>query len=80
MATTLISKKIYHPQSSLTPPPIEFPFVKPLTYDFRVVEWMKEGKVSKVTLQVQVWEHDEYGSGTVVQYWKDVERIQIPLP
>jgi hypothetical protein len=80
MATTLVSKKIYTLPSVLPPPPIETPFVKPLSYEFRVVEWMKQGKVSKVTLQFQVWEHDEYGSGTCIQYWTDVERIQIPLP
>ena len=74
MATLLTNKTIYHTQ------PLNMNFVKPLSYDFRVVEWMKEGKVSKVTLQVQVWEHDEFGNGNLINTWTDVERIQIPLP
>ena len=51
-------------------------FVKPLSYEFRVHETVEDGKVTKVKLQVQVWEHDEYGSGIVKQYWKDVPRAQ----
>ena len=51
-------------------------FVKPLSYEFRVHETVEDGKVTKVKLQVQVWEHDEYGSGIVKQYWQDVPRAQ----
>ncbi len=51
-------------------------FVKPLSYEFRVAETVEDGKVTKVKLQVQVWEHDEYGSGVVKQYWQDVPRAQ----
>lgn len=54
------------------------PFVKPVSYDFRVAEFVDdEGKVEKVKLQMQIWEHDEYGSGTVKTYWHDVPRIKI---
>lgn len=53
-------------------------FVKPLSYEFRVAEIVNtEGKIETVKLQMQVWEHDEYGSGIVKQYWKDVPRIKI---
>ena len=53
-------------------------FVKPVSYEFRVAEVVdKEGKITTVKLQMQVWEHDEYGSGNVKHYWSDVPRIKI---
>lgn len=53
------------------------PFVKPLTYEFRVYETVDDlGKVTNVKLQMQIWEHDEYGSGIVKQYWSDVPRYK----
>ena len=52
-------------------------FVKPVSYEFRVAEVVdKEGKIVTVKLQMQVWEHDEYGSGIVKQYWSDVPRYK----
>jgi hypothetical protein len=51
-------------------------FVKPLSYEFRVHETVEGGKITKVKLQVQIWEHDEYGSGIVKQRWHDVPRAQ----
>jgi hypothetical protein len=66
------------PNSMLIPlPTVMLP--KPVSYEFRVVEFMKDGKVDKVGLQVQVWEHDNYGIGHVIQDWKAVERVQITL-
>lgn len=80
MPSSLNTKQVYVPQPTpVAPPSISMTFPKPLSYEFRVVEWMKEEKVAKVALQVQIWEHDEYGSGNVVQSWKDVERIKLPL-
>ena len=53
------------------------PFVKPLSYEFRVAEIVDDnGKIEKVKLQVQVWESDEFGSCTVKQYWQDVPRCK----
>jgi hypothetical protein len=61
-----------------TPVAQMIPFVKPVSYEFRVAEFVDDdGKVEKVKLQMQVWEHDEYGSGTVKTYWHDVPRIKI---
>jgi hypothetical protein len=58
--------------------PSTAPFVKPVSYEFRVAEILdEEGKIEKVQLQMQIWEHDEYGSGTVKQYWSAVPRIKI---
>jgi hypothetical protein len=71
--TTLTTKQIY--LTSLPAMPVQF--VKPLSYEFRVAEYTKDGKITKVRLQVQVTEHDEYGSGMVKEYWKDVERISL---
>jgi hypothetical protein len=51
---------------------------KPLSYDFRVVEYAdNSGNITKVGLQCRIWEHDNYGSGNVVQDWTDVERVRI---
>jgi hypothetical protein len=74
--TQLTTKHISLPVPS--PQPAQMvPFVKPLTYEFRVAETHEDGKVTKVALQMQVWEHDEYGSGIVKAYWHDVPRIQV---
>jgi hypothetical protein len=70
----LTSKKIFPP----TPVPFGIDFVKPLSYDFRVVEVINDdGKIETVKLQVQIWEHDEFGQGTVKQMWVDVPRIKM---
>lgn len=63
--------KLEIPQSSVM-------VAKPLSYDFRVVEMVDGDKVVKVKLQYQIWEHDNYGAGSLKQDWKDVERIQLP--
>jgi hypothetical protein len=71
----LTNKKIYPP----LPAPVAIPidFVKPLSYEFRVAEFVDDGgKVEKVKLQVQIWEHDEYGAGIVKQHWTDVPRCK----
>lgn len=49
---------------------------KPVTYEFRVVEHIKDGQIVKVGLQYQVWEHDNYGTGAVRLHWTDVPRVQ----
>ena len=59
------------PQSSVM-------MVKPLSYDFRVCEFVdKDGNVTKVGLQYRIWEHDNYGVGIVTKDWTDVERVKI---
>ena len=71
----LTSKKIY--ATPPTPVAVPIDFVKPLSYEFRVAEIVDDaGKIEKVKLQIQVWEHDEYGSGVVKQYWTDVPRAK----
>lgn len=71
----LTSKQMLLPVQTL--PQQYAPFVKPLSYEFRVAEIVNdEGKTETVKLQMQVWEHDEYGSGIVKQYWSDVPRVK----
>jgi hypothetical protein len=71
----LTNKKIYPPAAQMPVMPIDF--VKPVSYEFRVAETVDDsGKITKVSLQVQVWEHDEFGSGTVKQRWQDVPRFK----
>ena len=61
----------------VSPPAQTTPFVKPLSYEFRVAEIVNdEGKIETVKLQVQTWEHDEYGGGVVKYYWQDVPRFK----
>jgi hypothetical protein len=52
---------------------------RPLSYEFRVVEAVDhDDKIAKVSLQTRVWEHSNYGNGTVIQDWTDVPRIKVP--
>lgn len=68
----LTNKTIY-----TQPAAIPINFVKPVSYEFRVAETVDaSGKITKVSLQVQIWEHDEYGSGTILENWADVPRIR----
>lgn len=51
---------------------------KPLSYEFRVLEEIDaDGKIAKVRLQSQVWEHNNYGTGTLMQDWTDVPRVRM---
>jgi len=71
----LNTKQIYPNTPVVTVSPTTF--VKPLSYDFRVAEYLDENKkITKVALQIQVWEHNEDGFGNCVQPWRDVERVQ----
>lgn len=73
----LSTKQIFLPVPNYTPPPAQsIQFAKPLSYEFRVAETVEDGKVTKVALQMQIWEHDEFGSGVVKTYWHDVPRVR----
>lgn len=61
----------------VTPPPITI--VKPLSYQFQVVEYMKDDKIVKVELQVQQTTHDEYGNVMFSSGFSPVPRIQLPM-
>lgn len=76
--TSLTTKQVYLPVPTYNPPPAQsITFPKPLSYEFRVAETVDiDGKITRVALQVQVWEHDEYGAGTVKQTWTEVPRYK----
>lgn len=58
------------------PPSLNVPFVKPRTYEFRVAETIDDaGKIIKVGLQIQEWEHDEWGTASLIHAWCDVPRV-----
>ena len=74
--TVLNTKQLSVPLS--VPPNINVQFVKPESYEFRVAEFIdRTGKIVKVGLQVQVWEHDEWGTAALKSDWKDVPRVVI---
>jgi len=77
--SVLTTKQLYvTPPMPASPPAIPIQFVKPVSYEFRVAEVVDiEGKIQTVKLQMQVWEHDEYGSGNVKMFWHDVPRIKL---
>ena len=76
--SSLATKQLYITQPvPVTQPQLQFTFPKPLSYEFRVAEIVDDnGKVTNVKLQMQIWEHDEYGSGNLKQYWQDVPRYK----
>ena len=80
---SLTTDQVYLPVPPVPPPPPppiaqSFTFPKPLSYEFRVAEHLdNEGKIIKVGLQVQIWEHNQYGNGSVIQTWTDVPRVKM---
>lgn len=61
---------------------IPAPFVevnKTLQYEFRVLESVKNGEVTKVGLQVKTYEVDHYGSRLMLADWTDVERVRLEV-
>ena len=76
----LNTQQVYIPQQPppVAPPVQSFTFVKPVSYEFRVAEHLDQtDKVIKVALQVQVWEHNDHGTGNVIQTWHDVPRVKM---
>lgn len=67
----------YSPPTPPALPPITI--VKPITYQFQVVEYVKDDKVMKVELQVQATTHDENGNVMISSGFKPVPRVQLPF-
>ena len=72
-----LDTQTYSQPTPVTPPPITI--VKPISYQFQVVEYMKDDKVMKVELQVQATTHDENGNIMISSGFKPVPRVQLPL-
>jgi hypothetical protein len=66
------------PNYQISVPSSSVMMAKPLSYKFRVAEYVKDGKVMKVNLQVATFEHDNYGTRQLREDFTDVERIQLP--
>ena len=64
-------------------PPIQTPMApsitmpEPISYDFQVVEYVEDGKITKVALQVKRNTHDQYGNIKIHGTWEDVPRVRI---
>ncbi len=64
-------------------PPIHTPSApsitmpEPISYDFQVVEYVEDGKITKVALQVKRNTHDQYGNIKIHGTWEDVPRVRI---
>jgi hypothetical protein len=66
---------------SYTPSPLiqsSVLIVKPVSYQFQVVEYVKDYKIVKVELQAQVTTHDELGNVIMSSGFKPVPRVQLP--
>lgn len=61
-----------------TPMPVVQAVPKPLSYQFQVVEYMKDNKIVKVELQVQETIHDMQGIVLRSSGFFPVPRIQLP--
>jgi len=69
------------PYTAPPPPPIasEFMMPDPLSYEFQVVEYVEDGQVTKVALQVKRNTHDQFGNLKLIGTWVDVPRVKIEL-
>jgi hypothetical protein len=66
------------PSAPVFPLPATITFPAPLSYEFRVVEYIDDdGKVGKVELQTKLHKHDQYGQVTYSGNWEPVPRVQL---
>ena len=68
----------YNPPTPVMPAPMPITVVKPVSYQFQVVEYMKDEKIVKVELQVQQTIHDERGNVMTSSGFTAVPRVQLP--
>lgn len=76
--TTILTQPVPVYVTPPSPPAITFPH--PLSYDFQVVEYTKDGKVVKVEMQYKENQHDQYGNVTLEGPWTAVPRVAMPMP
>ena len=68
------------PYVTPTPPSAPtFTMPDPMSYEFQVVEYIEDDKVTKVSLQVKRNTHDQYGNIKIAGMWLDVPRVQVKL-
>jgi hypothetical protein len=62
-----------------TPQAPTFTMPDPISYEFQVVEYVQDDKITKVALQVKQNTHDQYGNIKMFGTWQDVPRVQVNL-
>ena len=79
--TTLTTNTYYGapPPTPPTPPIPSITLPEPLSYEFQVVEFIQDDKVTKVALQIKQNTHDQYGNIKTHGTWQDVPRVKINL-
>lgn len=73
----LETQSYFLPQPS-PPPATSMTIVKPVSYQFQVVEYVDKDKIMKVELQAQVTIHDEFGNVIRSSGFAAVPRVQMP--
>jgi len=63
----------------IVPPSAHFMMPDPISYEFQVVEYVEDGQVTKVALQVKRNTHDQTGNLKLIGSWVDVPRVQVKL-
>lgn len=74
-----LDTQTYYPPVQPAPPAVPHTVVKPISYQFQVVEYTKDDKIVKVELQVQQTIHDENGNVMMSSGFIAVPRIQVPF-
>jgi hypothetical protein len=78
----VLSTNIFYgtpPATPVSPPAPSFTMPEPLSYEFQVVEYVQDGKVTKVALQIKQNTHDQYGNIKTHGIWQEVPRQQVRL-
>lgn len=78
MSLVLTTNTFYGTNPPPTPQAPTFVMTEPISYEFQVVEYMENEKIMKVSLQVKMNTHDQYGNIKNHGYWMDVPRIKLP--
>ena len=78
MSLVLTTNTFYGTSVQQTPPAPAFIMTEPISYEFQVVEYMENDKIMKVSLQVKMNTHDQYGNIKNHGLWVDVPRIKLP--
>ena len=68
-----------NPPPPITPAAHQITMPEPISYEFQVVEYIEDNKITRVALQVRRHTHDQYGNITIHGTWNDVPRIQVNL-
>ena len=79
LTTSIFTGTIPYVPPPTTPQAPTFTMPDPISYEFQVVEYMQDEKITKVALQVKLNTHDQYGNIKLHGTWQDVPRVQVNL-